>query len=151
MAWRRALAAAAALTVFVYAAVAADTVLRARAACREGERWLAWSRHPEQRRARLDAELEERRAELERERAAGRLGGEEYAKRLGLARFERDRAEAEGTAKFAALWLESAAGLFTPPESRWSVRARAELVEARALWRRELQARGLPADDYRLE
>ena len=90
-------------------------------------------------------------AELERERAEGRLGDVEYAKRLGLARFARDRAEAEGTAKFAALWLQSSATFFTPPESRWSVRARAELVEARGLWRRELQARGLPAEDYRLE
>jgi hypothetical protein len=151
MAWRRALAAAAALVVFVYAASAADTVLRARSALREGEKWLEWSDHPDLKQAHFQAEFDARRAELDADRAAGRLGADAYDKQLLLARFERDRAVSDSSLKYAYLWFESAATLFAPPESRWSARARVLMTETRERWRRERLAQGLPAEDYRLQ
>jgi len=150
MGWRRALAAAAALALFVQAAVALDVVLRARAACHEGEKWLAWSDHPELKRARLDAEFEARRAELEAEGASGRLGADAFRKQLALASFDRDRALEESSAERAAVWFRSAADLFASPESRWRARARVLLASARERVRRERLARGLPAEDFRL-
>jgi hypothetical protein len=151
MSGRRALAAAAALTAFVYAATAADTMLRARSALREGERWLEWSDHPERKKAHFDAEFDARRAALDADRASGRLSAEEREKRLLLARFERDRAEADSSLRHAYVWFESAADLFSPPESRWSARARVLMAETRERWRRERLAQGLPAEDYRLQ
>lgn len=148
---RRALAAAAGLVVFVFAATALDVVLRARSSYLEGEKWLAWSEHPELKAARLDAELAARRGELAAERAAGRLSEDAFMKQLALARFARDRAVGESALKYAYVWFESAAELFTPPESRWSALARARLGPTRELWRQELRSRGLPSDDGRIE
>jgi hypothetical protein len=150
MRWGRALAAAAALAAFVQGAVALDVILRARAACREGEKWLAWSASPELARAHFDAELESRRAELESLRSSGRLDEDAFRKQLALARFERDRAAAQSPLERAAVWFESAADLFARPESRWSARARVLLAETRARLRDERLARGLPAEDFRL-
>ena len=151
MSGRRALAAAAALAVFVVAATAADTALRARAACLQGERWLDFAAHPEKRRAILDARLKARLEELERAHVEGRLSADELARESGLARFARDRDAAADAPERAYIWFESAADLFAPPQTRWSERGRAGMAQARELWRRERLARGLPAEDYRLQ
>lgn len=151
MGWRKVLLAAAGAAAFVYGAACADVVLRARTACLEGEKWLAWDARPELKKSHFDAEFAVRRGALERERAAGRLSADEFEKKLALAAFERDQAVAESSAKYAYVWFQTAAELFTPPESRWTVRARAKMKEARALWKRELDARGVPYEDYMLE
>lgn len=151
MSGRRALAAAAALAAFVGAATAADTALRARAACLQGERWLDFAAHPEKRRSILDARLKTRLDELEKERADGRLDGDAFARASGLARFQRDRDAAADAPERAYVWFESAADLFAPPQTRWSARGRAGMAQARELWRRQRLARGLPAEDYRLQ
>ncbi len=148
---RRALAAAGVLAVFVGAATAADVALRARAACRQGERWLDFAAHPEKRRALLDARLTARLNELDKERADGRLDADEFSRASGLARFERDRDAAADAPERAYVWFESAADLFSPPQTRWSARGRAGMAQARELWRRERRARGLPVEDYRLQ
>ena len=143
--------AVAGLIAFVYGAAYVDLVLRARSACLEGEKWLAWNERPELKKAHFDAELEARRAALERERAAGLLTADEYVKQVGLATFERDQAVAESSLKYAVAWFQSGAELFTPPENRWTERSREKLREARGLWKRELEASKSPAPDYMLE
>ncbi|MFI5361129.1 MAG: hypothetical protein ACHQ49_04090 [Elusimicrobiota bacterium] len=151
MAWRRALLTAVGLFAFVYAAGCVDVVLRARSAYNEGEKWLSWNEHPELKAAHFDAELAERRKALEGDRDAGRLPAAEFEKKLGLARFERDQAVAESSLKYAYVWFQSAAELFTPPESRWTVLSREKMKTTRALWKKELDAKKIPYQDYMLE
>jgi len=51
----------------------------------------------------------------------------------------------------AYAWYESAATLFTPPESRWSRLARQKMPEAKARWKTDLVARHIPFDESMLE
>jgi len=151
MAWRRALLTAAGLLVFVYAAACVDVVLRARSAYNEGEKWLLWNEHPDLKKAHFDAELAERQAKLEKDRDAGRLSPAEFDKKLGLARFERDQQVAESSLKYAYVWFQTAAELFTPPESRWTAMSREKMKTTRELWKKELDAKKIPYQDYMLE
>lgn len=151
MGWRRGLLTAAGLLAFVYAAACADVVLRARSAYLEGEKWLSWSEHPELKKAHFDAELDARLKSLEADRAAGRLTAPELEKKSALARFERDQAVAESSLKYAYVWFQTAAELFTPPESRWVVMSREKMKTTRELWKKELDAKKIPYQDYMLE
>ena len=151
MSWRRALLTAVGLFAFVYGAACVDVVLRARSAYNEGEKWLAWSARPELKKAHFDAELAERQKTLESERDAGRVAPAEFDKKLGLARFERDQAVAESSLKYAYVWYQTAAELFTPPESRWTAMSREKMKTTRELWKKELDAKKIPYQDYMLE
>ncbi|MBI5247508.1 MAG: hypothetical protein HY923_10020 [Elusimicrobia bacterium] len=148
---RRVALTAAGLLVAVYVMARVDLVLRARSAYLEGEKWSSWSARPELKKAHFDAELAAREAELSRELAAGRLERAAYERKTGLARFERDQAVAESSLKYAFVWYQTAAELFSPPENRWSIRARAKMIETRALWKKELDAKKIPYQDYMLE
>jgi hypothetical protein len=151
MSWRRILLTGAGLAAFVYAAGCVDVVLRARSAYYEGEKWLSWSEHPELKKAHFDAELAARQRSLERERDAGRLAPGDFDKKLALARFERDQAIAESSLKYAYVWYQTAAELFTPPESRWTALSREKMRTTRELWKKELDAKKIPYQDYMLE
>jgi hypothetical protein len=151
MSWRRPLLTAVGLIGFVYAAACADVVLRARSAYNEGEKWLSWSERPELKKAHFDGEFEERRKALESDRSAGRLTPAEFDRKLGLARFERDQAVAESSLKYAYVWYQTAAELFTPPESRWTAMSREKMKTTRELWKKELDAKKIPYQDYMLE
>lgn len=147
----RALLGAAALIAAVYGMARVDLLLRTRSAYLEGEKWTQWSRRPELKKAYFDAELAVREGELSRELAKGKLDRAAYERQVGLARFERDQAEAESSLKYAYVWYQTAAELFSPPENSWSVLARAKMTETRALWKKELDARKIPYQDYMLE
>lgn len=151
MGWRRVLLTAAGLLAFVYVAACVDVVLRARSAYLEGEKWLSWNEHPELKKAHFDAELAARVKTFEADRAAGRLTEDEFKKKSGLAAFERDQAVSESSLKYAYVWFQTAAELFTPPESRWTVRSREKMLTTRALWKKELDAKKIPYQDYMLE
>lgn len=150
-AWVRSGLIAAALVAAVYGMARVDLVLRSRSAYLEGEKWMEWSRKPELKKAHFDAELAAREGELSRELAKGKLDRAAYERKAGLARFERDQAVAESSLKYAYVWYQTAAELFSPPENRWSVLARARMAEARELWKKELDARKIPYQDYMLE
>jgi hypothetical protein len=147
----RALLIAAALVAAVYGMARVDLVLRSRSAYLEGEKWLEWSRRPELKKAHFDAELAAREGELSRELAKGKLDRAAYERKAGLARFERDQAVAESSLKYAYVWFQTSAELFSPPENRWSALARAKMIETRALWKKELDERKIPYQDYMLE
>jgi hypothetical protein len=53
--------------------------------------------------------------------------------------------------KEAYAWYETAAKLFTPPESRWSRLAREKMPSARERWKAELAAKHIPFDDAMLQ
>lgn len=151
MSWRRGLLTAAALLAFVYASAYVDLVLRARSAYNEGEKWLSWNEHPELKKAHFDAVLAARQKTLEADRDAGRLSPAEFDRQLGLARFERDQAVSESSLKYAYVWFQTAAELFTPPESRWTALSREKMKTTRELWKKELDAKKIPYQDYMLE
>jgi hypothetical protein len=148
---RRAVLTAVALGAAVYGMVRADLVLRARSAYLEGEKWSQWSRQPELKKAHFDAELAAREAELSAELAKGRIERAVYERKTALARFERDQAVAESSLKYAFVWYQTAAELFSPPESRWTVMAREKMARTRELWKKELDAQKVPYQDYMLE
>ena len=135
----------------VYGMVYADVWLRARSAYLEGEKYLEWDRHPELKAAYLDQALAEKQARLLAERAAGGITAEQLSQRLALARFERDEAMAESSLKYAYVWFQTAGELFSPPESRWVIRSRRQMASAKELWKKELDAKKIPYQDYMLE
>ena len=51
----------------------------------------------------------------------------------------------------AYAWYESAATLFTPPESRWSRLARLKMPETKERWKADLRSRHISFDDSMLE
>jgi hypothetical protein len=151
MSVRRVLLGAAGLLAFVWTAAAGDLWLRARSAYREGEKYLEWDRHPEMKKAHFDARLDDKVKALTAERDGGRLPADQYEKKVYLARFERDQAVSESSLKYAYVWFQSAAELFAPPENRWTRAARGKLASTREAWKRELDVRKIPYQDYMLE
>jgi hypothetical protein len=141
--WRLSCPLAAAILAAIYAVSAADLSLRARAACREGEWQLRLSREPALREAEAAARLDERKQRLSRSLAEGLVTPSEFETSLALARMERERFLEESPAKLAFVWFKTAAALFSPPRSPWSLRARAGMAEARALWEKDLKAAGV--------
>ena len=99
----------------------------------------------------LDRMLAEKQARLQDERASGRITSVELAQRLALARFERDEAMKESSLKYAYVWFQTAAELFSPPESRWVTRSRLQMAAAKELWKKELAAKKIPYQDCMLE
>jgi hypothetical protein len=59
--------------------------------------------------------------------------------------------EAAASPKEAYAWYESAATLFTPPESKWSRLARQMLPIAKEKWKAELRAKHIAFSDSMLE
>ena len=148
---RRVLLTTGACVLGVYAIAYADLVLRARAAYLEGEKYLEWDRDPGLKKAALDRRLADAGSRLLREREAGRITQGELEQRSALARFERDEAMKESSLKYAYVWFQTAVELFSPPESRWVVMSRRKMVSAKELWKKELDAKKVPYQDYMLE
>jgi hypothetical protein len=149
--WQKVVLAALGGLAAVYGLVAADVVLRARSAYLEGEKYMAWHDHPERKKAYFDAVFADQEKSLEAELDAGKLSKDEHDERLELARFERDQSISESSAKYAYVWFQTAADLFTPPESRWIVKSRARMADAKKLWQDELRAKGIPFEEYMFE
>jgi hypothetical protein len=149
--WKRAALAALAAAAALYGVVAADVVLRARSACLEGEKYMWWREHPEEKQAYFDAELSRSERRLQADFERGRMSKDELDERIELARFERDQSVSESSAKYAYVWFQTAADLFTPPESRWSERSRTRMKDAKKLWQDELRAKGIPFEDAMFE
>ena len=147
----RALLALAGAAAFVYGAACLDVLLRARSAYLEGEKYMAWHLDPGLKKAFYAESHRKARAELEREKAAGRLEETEFRQRLELEDFRRDDAVAESSLKYAYHWYKTAYELFSPPESRWTRLSRARAAEAKALWKRELAEKKIPYEEYMLE
>ncbi len=149
--WRRAVAAWAVCALVAYGMVYCDLWLRARAACREGEKYLEWNLHPGLKAAGLDRTLAVQTARLQAQQQAGSITPQDLDRRLALARFARDESMRESSLKYAYVWFQTAAELFSPPESRWVLLSRKRMPEARRLWKAELDSRHVRYQDYMLE
>ncbi|HAH08258.1 MAG TPA: hypothetical protein DCM05_17320 [Elusimicrobia bacterium] len=145
LAWVLAAAAA------VAALAAADLVLRARSAYREGEKYMQWHARPEAKKAFFETQFSREKARLDAEKAAGRMPEAEYERRLELERFRADESAAESSLKYAYHWFKTGSELFAPPESRWTKLSRARKEEALALWKKELDARKIPYEPAMFE
>ena len=55
--------------------------------------------------------------------------------------------ERASTGQLAYAWYETAAELFSPPESRWSRLAREKMPLAKERWKAELAAKHIPPED----
>ncbi|MHB2026181.1 MAG: hypothetical protein ACYCPQ_06040 [Elusimicrobiota bacterium] len=135
----------------VYAMAYVDLALRARSAYQEGEKYLLWAREPALKKSHYDARLAEEESRLHRDYSAGRLNAEDLSQKIELAQIRHDRAIAESSLKYAYVWFRSGAELFSPPQSRWAVLCRQEMPAAKALWKKELDARHIHYQDYMLE
>jgi hypothetical protein len=140
------------LSVLAFAVlVSCDLAARARTAYLEGEKYMAWHAQPSLKRAHYDALLAADKVRLAREKAEGRLSMAELDQRFELLRAERDERVAESSAKYALRWFETAAGLFSPPETPGTRTARARAADARAAWLSELKAAKIPYQAYQVE
>lgn len=151
MLWRRWLAAAVGGLLFVYGVAYVDLVLRARSAYLEGEKYMTWNEHPELKKAALDAELARREQELRDQASSEDWSQETLSQRLYLARFQHDERLKESSLKYAYVWFRTATELFTPPESKWVKLCRERAPAAKALWKKELDAKKIPYQDYMLD
>ncbi|MFA6317343.1 MAG: hypothetical protein WC943_07985 [Elusimicrobiota bacterium] len=151
MSWRGIALALLACAAAVAGAAVLDLRLRARSACLEGEKYLAWHREPALKAAHFDAVLAARSKSLESERRRGGLDDAAFSARLKLLKSERDQRVAESSLKYAHAWFQTAVELFAPPENRWTRLARVRLAETTELWKKELDARKIPYRDYMLE
>lgn len=151
MPWRKGLAVVLGGFAFVYAVAYADLVLRARSAYYEGEKYMAWDKDPSLKKAALDAELAKKEERLKSQASREKWPEDKLQTRLFLARFERDERMKESSLKYAYVWYQTAAELFTPPESKWVALCRKRAPEAKALWKKELDAKKIPYEEYMLE
>ena len=135
----------------VYALAYVDLVLRARSAYLEGVKYLEWENDPARKKAFFDGRLAGQEQKLKADAAAGKVSAAELDERLELARFERDQRVAESNFKYAYVWFQTAVELFSPPESRWVALSRGKMVQAKELWKKELEAKRIPYKDYMLE
>ncbi|MFH2202383.1 MAG: hypothetical protein ABIJ96_04670 [Elusimicrobiota bacterium] len=142
---------AAAVGLIVLGLVYVDLVLRARSAYLEGEKYAAWHRQPEMKKAHFEALFRREKEQLEAERAAGKLTEAELQQKLELEKFRRDEAVAESSLKYAYHWYKTAVELFSPPESRWIRLSREKMTATKALWKAELDLKKIPYEDYMLE
>lgn len=149
--WLRRAAVALGCLLGVYAMVYVDLVLRARHAFYEGEKYMRWHAHPEEKKAFFDAELKGRTEALDAELAAGKLTKDEHALKSELARFANEEALRESSLKYAYVWYQTAVELFNPPQSRWVLESRVKMGQAKELWKQELRDKKIPFEEYMLE
>ncbi|OGR90194.1 MAG: hypothetical protein A3J74_00910 [Elusimicrobia bacterium RIFCSPHIGHO2_02_FULL_57_9] len=135
----------------IYGLAYADLTLRARSAYYEGQKYLEWDRNPGLKKAHFEALLAVAEQELRRDFQAGKFTAQELQAKLMLARFETDQRLSESALKYAYTWFKTAVDLFSPPESKWAALCRQQLPRAKALWKKELEAKKIPYEDYQLE
>jgi hypothetical protein len=140
-----------ALVAMVYGMVYVDVVWRAKESFLEGEKYWRWADHPEERQQFLDTQLTREKAVLENDRSRGKLSPDEVGHRLEIAQFDHDQALKESSIKYAYIWYQTTADLFSPPESRWVKMAREKMPVAKERWKAELRARKIPFEDYMID
>ncbi|MBI4051609.1 MAG: hypothetical protein HY400_03800 [Elusimicrobia bacterium] len=135
----------------VYGLVYVDLILRAKSAYGEGEKYFRWHEHPEEKKIFYERQLSSDKQNLEEELKAGRLTQEGFQEKMELIRVRFEHEMEESSIKYATLWYQTAAELFSPPESKWVKLSREKMAVARELWRKELRSRGISFQEYMLE
>jgi hypothetical protein len=149
--WHRiALVTSAVIAVF-YGMVYADVVLRAREAWQEGEKFWRWADHPEERLVYLKQKQNEEQVALDEKLKQGKIVRDDYDRDKELLEFRYTQMAQESCLKYAYVWYQTAAELFSPPESKWVKLARAKMPLAKARWKAELHAKKIPFEDYMID
>ena len=112
---------------------------------------MAWARDTSLKKATLDGDLARMEKQLRDQAAREGWAAAVLNQRLFLAKFERDDLMNESSLKYAYAWYHTAVQLFTPPESRWVALCRERGKIARALWKKERDARKVLPQDFPLE
>jgi hypothetical protein len=149
--WQRTALCIAGVAAVMYGMIYVDVVMRAKHAYQEGEKYWAWSEHPELKAQALDEKRGRELKEAERRLARGELKKEDYDRELELINFDRDQAMRESSIKYAYIWYQTAVELFSPPESTWVKRSRERMPLAKERWKEELRAAKIPFEEYMLE
>jgi hypothetical protein len=149
--WQQILVLVAATVAIMYGMIYIDVVSRAKEAYMEGEKYWAWTDHPEQRVQFLNDQLTTEKAELQNKLSKGKLSQDEYDRELQLAQFDHDQQAKESTIKYAYIWYQTAVDLFSPPNSKWVQLARVKMPQAKERWKAELRAKKIPFEDYMID
>jgi hypothetical protein len=135
----------------MYGIVYADVVLRAKEAYLQGEKYWNWTDHPDQYVQFLDSNLEAEKKNLKSRLDKGQIAKDEYDRELELLDFDHQQQLKESTIKYAYVWYQTAAELFSPPNSRWVKLAREKIPAAKERWKAELRAKNIPFQDYMID
>ena len=149
--WQKITCLTAATVALMYGAVYMDVVMRARSAYLEGEKYWNWTDHPEQRAQFLDAELAAGKASLQSQLSQGKLTQDDFDRQMELLQFDHEQQAKESTIKYAYIWYQTAAELFSPPNSKWVQLARQKMPQAKDRWKAELRAKKIPFEDYMID
>ena len=149
--WARNAALAAGTIALLYAMIYADVVLRARESYAEGEKYMRWHEHPEEKKAELDSKHEKSKAKLDKELAKSKITRDEYDRQIEILQFDRGRQMEESSLKYAYVWYKTAYELFSPPESKWVRLSREKAPVAKAKWKEELRSKNIHFEEYMLE
>jgi hypothetical protein len=137
--------------VAMYAMVYVDVVSRAKEAYLEGEKYWNWTDHPEQRAQYLQTKLADDKKALEAKLAKNAVSKDQYERELQLLEFDHQQQLKESTIKYAYVWYQTAADLFSPPNSKWVQLSREKLPLAKERWKAELRAKKIPFEDYMID
>jgi len=149
--WQKNLLIAVGCIAAFYGLVCADVMLRAREAWTEGEKYWRWADHPAERDAFLKQEFEKDKAALDKKLADKKIIPEDHSRDLELLQFAYEQKKKESSIKYAYVWYQTAAELFTPPESKWVRLSREKMPLAKDRWRAELKAQNIPFEESMLD
>jgi hypothetical protein len=149
--WQRGTLLVAGTLGVMYGMVYADVVCRAKEAYLEGEKYWAWTDHPDQRVKYLEEQLAAGKKDLQDRLAKGKLSQDEHDRRLELLEFDHQQQLKESTIKYAYAWYQSTVEQFSPPNSKWVKLAREKMPQAKERWKAELRAKNIPFEDYMIE
>ena len=96
-------------------------------------------------------ELKKAEKALEKALAGGKIKQEEFIDGLSIEKFRYENALGESPLKYAYFWYQAAVELFPSPLFKWQRLSRERMVETRELWKKELEAKGIPAAEYIFE
>jgi hypothetical protein len=135
----------------VYGLVYWDLVSRAKESYLEGEKYLNWSAHPEQKKEFYDHMYAAEKIKLDELFAKKKITIEEYRQKSDALTFDKEFSLNESSLKYAYQWFKDTYELFSPPESKWVRMARIKAPEALSLWKEELRSQNIPFEDYMFE
>jgi hypothetical protein len=135
----------------VYLLIWNDVRSRAKEAYMEAEKYMSWHKDPQLKQAHFNKLFVEEKEKLTEHLRRNKIDDNEYRRKLDVLEFDRDFHMNESSLKYAYQWYKDTYELFSPPESKWVVMARQKAPQTLALWKEELDAKGIKYEDYMFE
>lgn len=149
--WVQNAAIAAGCVLLIFGMIYWDVVSRAKESFQTGEQYMYWHDNPDEKKAHFQKKFEQEKTELDEMLRTNKLTEAEYREKLDIIEFDRDFHIRESSLKYAYQWYKDTYELFSPPESKWVRRAREKAPQVLAMWKKELDAKKIPYEDYMLE